>query len=58
MIGQVLEIRIIPGRVCIAINSRGIALAVPAHAESVAVGRLDVLPRMPALIDQRMIGVG
>ena len=47
--GQMQEIGIIPGRVCVAINPWRRIIAIPAHAESIAVQTFH---------DQRMIGAG
>ncbi len=55
VLGQALKIRVIPGGVRLAIHARSLLLSVPADAKPVPVRRFDVLPRMPALIDQRMI---
>ena len=44
MPGQMLKVRVIPSRVGIAIHAGRFVLAVPADAESITVGRFDVLP--------------
>ena len=56
--GQMQEIGIIPGRVCVAINAWRRIIAIPAHAESIAVQTFHVLRGVAALVDQRMIGAG
>ena len=55
---QMQKVRIIPGRMRVAIDARRRIITIPAHAESIAVETFHVLRSMTTLIDQRMIGAG
>ena len=55
VIRQMSKIVIIPGRMRVAVNAWRFVRAVPADAEPVAVGRLDIMRCAAALIDLRMV---
>jgi len=53
--GQMTEIVIVPGRLRVAIHPGEVSVAIPSHAETVAVGRGLARIGGKALVDQRVL---
>src|SRR4051794_24326217 len=54
--GELTQVDVAPGGRDAVVDGRPHALAVPAHPEAVAVGRLDAHARVQALVDEAVLG--
>jgi hypothetical protein len=54
--GELAQIRVAPGGRDAVVDARAVAVAVPAHPEAVAVGRLGAHARVQALVDDPVLG--